>query len=525
LLYLFEDYALDTERRELRRGRDLVAIEPKVFDLLAFVIENRQRVVSRDDLISQVWDGRIVSESALARCIYGVRSAIGDDGEAQRLMKTIHRKGLRFVGVVREERQPSEVAEVDAKPEKPALLRLPDKPSIAVLAFTNMNGDPGQDYFSDGITDDIITGLSRFSELFVIARNSSFQYKGKSLDIRQVGRELGVRYVLEGSIRRAGDRVRISAQLIDAVTGAHRWAERYDRELKDVFAVQDDVSRAIVAILVAHVNKAEIERTINKAPETWQAYDYFLQAADTRASFVSSWKVAELYEARRLLEQSIAIDPNYARAYAGLAQNHITAWLMALDEDHLNPACLDRACHLARKAVQLDPNLPEAHAALGFVLGRRREHEAAVAEFERAMALNPNFTDWRLGDVLMFAGDSARAIEAGERHMRLDPFYAPIAPLSLGLAHFMLRQYAQALPLMRECASRAPNFRAAHVFLAATHAQLGNIEQAAAEAAEVLRIEPKYTIEGTQARLTPFKRPEDAEHFFGGLRKAGLPER
>jgi TolB-like protein len=232
LLYLFEDCGLDTERRELRRDQALVAIEPKVFDLLAFVIEHRQRVVSRDDLIARVWDGRIVSESALARCISEARSAIGDDGEAQRLIKTLPRKGLRFVGAVREERQSSGAAEADARPEKPAPLPLPDKPSIAVLAFTNMSGDPGQDYFSDGITEDIITGLSRFSELFVIARNSSFQYKGKSPDIRQVGRELGVRYVLEGSIRRAGDRVRISAQLVDAVSGAHRWAERYDPRLR-----------------------------------------------------------------------------------------------------------------------------------------------------------------------------------------------------------------------------------------------------------------------------------------------------
>jgi adenylate cyclase len=197
---------------------------------------------------------------------------------------------------------------------------------------------------------------------------------------------------------------------------------------------------------------------------------------------------------------------------------------MSLDGDHLNPACLDRACHLARKAVQLDPNLPEARAALGIALSRRGEHEAAVAEFERAMALNHNFTDWIFANVLVYAGDPVRAIEVGERHMRLDPFYPPITPGSRGLAHYMLRQYSQALPLLRECASRAPNFRAAHVYLAATYAQLGNIEQAAAEAAEVLRIEPKYTI-GTQARLTPFKRPEDAEHFFDGLRKAGLPER
>src|SRR5262245_42399124 len=317
--YLFEDYALDTERRELRRGDASVAIQPKIFDLLAYVIDNRQRVVSRDDLIAQVWDGRIVSESALARCINGARSAIGDSGEAQRLIKTLPGKGLRFVGVVREERQPSEVGEADPKPEKPAPLPLPDKPSIAVLAFTNMSGDPSQEYFSDGITEDIITGLSRFSELFVIARNSSFQYKGKSPDIRQVGRELGVRYVLEGSIRRAGDRVRISAQLIDAVTGAHLWGERYDRELKDVFAVQDEVSRAIVAILVAHVNKAEAERTLLKPPETWQAYDLFLRASDILRAMWSSFNVADLYEARRLLERSIALDPHYARAYAELA--------------------------------------------------------------------------------------------------------------------------------------------------------------------------------------------------------------
>ena len=265
MLYLFEDYALDTERRELRRGQAPVAIQPKVFDLLAFVIENRQRVVSRDDLIAQVWDGRIVSESALARCISEARSAIGDDGEAQRLIKTLPRKGLRFVGAVREERQPSGVAEADAKPGKPATdLSLPDRPSIAVLPFDNVSGDKDQDYFCDGITEDIITELSRFSELFVIARNSSFQYKGKAVDVREVGRELGVRYVLQGSIRREGGRVRISVQLADAATGAHRWAERYDRQLEDVFAVQDEVARTIVAILAAHVNKAEIERTINK---------------------------------------------------------------------------------------------------------------------------------------------------------------------------------------------------------------------------------------------------------------------
>jgi adenylate cyclase len=528
LLYLFEDYALDTRTRELRRGEALVAIEPKAFDLLAYLIENRQRVVSKDDLIAQVWGGRIVSDSSLFTRINMARSAVGDNGEAQRLIKTIQRKGLRFVGVVREEQAPPGLAGASAvEAEKPVpALALPDRPSIAVLPFDNVSGDREQDYFCDGISEDIITELSRFSELFVIARNSSFQYKGKAVDVRQVGRDLGVRYVLQGSIRRGGDRVRISVQLADAVTGAHRWAERYDRQLEDVFAVQDEMARTIVAILPAHVTRAEIERTFNKPPATWQAYDYYLRAADAYASFLSSFKAAELYEVRHVLEQSIAIDPNYARAHARLAWTHFTSWINALDGDYLNPAALGRAYELARRAVQLDPNLPPARAELGRILAYRGDHDAAVAEFEKAMMLNPNFTDWRFAEALVLAGDPVRAIEAAERHMRFDPFYAPLAPLWLGAAQYLLKKYSEALPQLRECVSRAPNLRGGHVWLATIYAQLGNIEQARAEAAEVLRIEPKWTIEGTQAtRMSCYKRTEHVEHILDGLRKAGLPER
>ena len=275
-----------------------------------------------------------------------------------------------------------------------------------------MSGDPEQEYFSDGITEDIITELSRFSELFVIARNSSFRYKGRSPDIRQVGRELGVRYVLEGSIRRAGDRVRIGAQLIDAVTGAQRWGERYDRELKDIFAVQDEVSRTIVSILVVHVNKAEAERTLLKPPATWQAYDFLMRASDV-------WSMRDaadlhegqhlLYEARRLLDRSIALDPNYARAHALLSQTHLAAWVQPLGEDHLNPVALERAQRFARKSLQLGPDLPIAHAQLGRVLTFEGQHEQAIAEFEKAVALNPNFTDWWFGMALMRAGEPSES--------------------------------------------------------------------------------------------------------------------
>jgi TolB-like protein len=313
LLYLFEDYALDTERRELHRGADLVAIEPKVFDLLAHVIENRRRVVSRDDLLAQVWDGRIVSESALASCINAARRAIGDSGEKQRLIKTLPRKGVRFVGKVREEPKPAEETSPEASLQK-APLPLPERPSIAALPFTNLSGDKEQEYFSDGITEDIITELSRFSELFVIARNSSFQYKGKSIDVRQVGRELGVRYVLEGSIRRAGDRVRISAQLVDAVTGAHRWAERYDRKLEDAFGPTSwSAPRHDPRRMSAGRNNAQ-----------GQPFNSLRHAITISALMLMARSVIACKLTRRGVSCSdAAIDPDNARSYALLANTYV----------------------------------------------------------------------------------------------------------------------------------------------------------------------------------------------------------
>ena len=269
---------------------------------------------------------------------------------------------------------------LDDAPARPPLA-LPDKPSVAVLAFENMSGDPEQEYFADGISDDIITELSRFSDLFVIARNSSFRYKGKAVDLRQVGRELGVRYALEGSVRRGGDRVRINAQLTDAGTGIHRWAERYDQELKDVFAIQDNVARTIAAILVAHVNRAESERTLLKPPSTWQAYDHFMRAAAAWVSFQSSWQLRDLVEARRHLADSLSIDPKYARCYAMLASTHRVAWLNPLNDEYLNPAALDQAIKLARTAIEPDPGRVHPQARLRRSYCRRRKGDRAKPHF------------------------------------------------------------------------------------------------------------------------------------------------
>jgi adenylate cyclase len=407
--------------------------------------------------------------------------------------------------------------------QRPALA-LPDKPSIAVLPFQNLSADPEQEYFADGIVEDITMALSRFGELFVIARNSSFQYKGKATDVRDIGRDLGVRYLLEGSVRRAGPGLRITAQLIDAITGGHCWAERYDRKLEEVFAVQDEVVATIVAILAAHVRKAEAERARTSPPNNWRAYDYYLQAAEAFTSFVTSFSVEAIYEARRLLQLSLAIDPNYARSYALLANTHDATYVNRLDGDCLNPATLDLALELARKAVQLDPNLPEAHAILGFELTFKHRHDASMASVEKALALNPNYTDWRFGYPLVLSGHSRRAIDVLKAHMRLDPFHPPFGLLLLGLAHFMLKEYPQALSVLRDYVSRVPQLPWGHLYLAMTHARSGQVEEAREEIAEVLRIDPNVTIAGTARTLTTFKHAKDDKHFYDALRKAGLPE-
>src|SRR5215831_11824902 len=317
-----------------------------------------------------------------------------------------------------------------------------DRPSVAVLPFTNLSGDRQQDYFSDGMTEDITTELSRFSELVVIARNSAFQYKGKAVDIQQVGRELGARYVLEGSVRRSGDHVRIAAQLIDAMTGAHRRAERYDRKVHDAFAVQDEMACTIVATLAAHVNRAEAERALLKPPAAWEAYEYYLRGAEAYFLHLTRRTKASLYDARRLLEQSLAIDPDYARAAAMLARTHFQAYFEPYDGDYLSPAALDSALELSEAAVRLDPRLPPARAQLGHVLLYKRQHDAGIAEFERALALTPNSIDHRFGWALMHVGEPARAIEVLEAGMRFDPFAPPFLSSGImGVANYMLKRY------------------------------------------------------------------------------------
>ncbi len=318
----FDNCALDTNLRELRRDGELVAMQPQVFDLLLHLLKHRDHVVSRDDLIAMVWGGRIVSDSTLDSRINAARNAVGDNGNAQRLIRTIPRKGVRFVGAVSEQLNGAHLtatpAEAAAEPA-PRPLALPDRPAIAVPPFDNMSGDLEQEYFSDGITEDIITALSKLRWFFVIARNSSFTYKGKAVHLKQVAAELGVRYVVEGSVRKSGDRVRITAQLNDTATGSHIWAEHYDRDLVDVFAVQDEITDAIVTAIEPQIYAAENFRSRRKPPNSMDAWDLVMRALSHH------WRVTrnDSAAAQTLLEQAIAIDPNYGQALSLSATNQM----------------------------------------------------------------------------------------------------------------------------------------------------------------------------------------------------------
>ena len=307
--YLFDEYALDTACRELRRGTNPVAIEPQVFDLLVHLIRHRDRVVSKDELLTSIWHGRAISESALFNRINAVRSAIGDTGERQRLIKTLPRRGLRFIGAVREE----ECSPAESGPQKLSP-GIGNKPSIAVLPFANLSGDPEQDYFIDGIVEDIITALSRNRAFFVIARNSSFTYKGKPIDTKQVARELGVRYVLEGSVRRSGNRVRVTGQLIEAVSGHHLWADRFDGDLVDIFDLQDQLVTRVVGAIAPQLEKAEIDRAKRELTSNPAAYDFYLRGL---ASW-NRWSRADNAKALKLFYAAIDKDPEFATPY-GLA--------------------------------------------------------------------------------------------------------------------------------------------------------------------------------------------------------------
>jgi TolB-like protein len=516
LRYCFEEFAFDIDRRELHRGAEVVSITPQVFDLLEYLIRNRERVVSKDELINAVWNGRIVSDAALTTRLNAVRAAIGDTGEEQRLIKTLPRKGFRFVGQVRETR---EVADPNPRDAPESALALPDKPSIAVLPFENMSGDPEQEYFADGMVEEIISALSRFKWLFVIARNSCFTFKGKAADVREVGRRLGVRYVLEGSVRKSAGKVRIAGQLIDAVTGAHLWADRFERDLTDVFALQDEVTAAVVSAIQPKLLQTEIAMATRRRPENLTAYDFYLRA--TQQFYLMTRE--GLAEAIRLAHRALELDPRFGlvAALAGACHMDNVALGYAIDRQFERK----EAVRLLRLALSLDDSDPETLAfacvTLAFLTG---DFQSSIEMADRAVALNPNsFNAWHnRGWVHIFAGLPEEAVRSFERAIRVSPVDPLLHLLFHGMAQAFieLRRFDEAIVAGKKAQRQNPSYSAACWCLASAFAHLGRDAEAREATARLLEVDPAFTISARIGR----GRQSNAKLLTEGLRKAGLPE-
>lgn len=523
MLYVFEDIALDVDRRELRRANALVPIEPKVFDLLVYVIRNRDRVVEKDDLIAALWEGRVVSDSALTTCINAARTVIGDSGDAQRLIKTLPRRGIRFVGTVREEGKPSGLTATAIVADSPGSgLALPDKPSIAVLPFTNMSGDPEQEYFADGMAEEIITALSRCQWLFVIARNSSFTYKGRPVDIRQVGRELGVRYVLEGSVRRGGNRMRFTGQLIETTSGAHIWADRFDGEMSDVFDLQDRITENVVAAIEPRLQLAEIDRLKRKSAANLDAYDHLLRAQQLEYEFTDESLNAAIDHCRKALD----VDPTYAPAMALAAycygERRFQGWtkdIAAENSDGLR--FMSQAIELGK----FDPTVLWMCALAQWQLGLNTQRASELSY--RSLDTNPNSAIARTiaGWIEAYSGQYAKGKELLGRAQRLSPRdpRAWFTASGMAIANLGEGKFEEGAAWARKALSQNARYTVAMRLLAANLANLGQVAPAKEAVAGFLRIEPDLTMAKLRARLM-FMNEGLWGNLSRGLRLGGLPE-
>jgi TolB-like protein/tetratricopeptide (TPR) repeat protein len=512
LTFRFGDYALDADRRELTRCGTPVAVEPQVFDLLLHLVQNRDRVVSKDDLLGAVWGGRIVSESTLTSRINAARSAVGDTGAKQELIRTVARKGFRFVG---------QVVEQGAGAEPAPQLVLPDRPSIAVLPFTNLSGDPEQSYFIDGIAEEIIIALSRLRWFFVIARQSSFAYRHKGIDAKQIARELGVRYVLMGSVRRAGDRIRVSAQLIEGSSGNNVWARSFDRTVSDVFAVQDEITQTIVGAIEPELGRAERDRARVKPRDSldaWSIYQHgmFHLYRCTRE---------DLIEARKYFREAAAIDAELGPAYSGEAETYYYEVVYGFAAS--NDANREKAIGPARRAVTLDAEDAGAHCTLGRIHYLRREYPQAVSELTTALTLNPSLAlaHYGLGAALVFSGRPEEAIPHLESAIRLSPHDPVMGSFLVRLAdvRYFLVDYEGAVAFALKALGQ-PNFQwSRYTVLIAALGQLGRHDEAQRHLAELEREGRDLSIEFVR-KTHLFGKPEMMDRYCEGLRKAGVAE-
>jgi TolB-like protein len=516
----FGPFSLDADAGMLFCGSDPVVLGQRAVALLRALLERRGELVSKDALITAAWPGLAVEDSNLTVQMAALRRALEERAGGANWIETLPRRGYRYIGPAVAGHPAAEASPwtaADANPASPAL-SLPDKPSIAVLAFQNMSGDPEQDYFADGMVDDVITGLSRIKWLFVIARNSTFAYKGRAVDVKQIGRELGVRYVLEGSLRKTADRVRITAQLIDAATGAHVWAERYDRKSDDIFALQDEIALSVVSTIEPSLRRAEVERVRRKRPDSLGAYDLVLRAQ----SDVYSGMPDRATKALVVLERALALDSSYALAHGFAAMCHHNLFLRAGLHEQNRAASMRHA----RAAILHGQDDALALTFAGFSIGMDgHEPAAAFAAFEAALAVSPSSAlTYILGSVIFgWTGEAERAIEWSERALRLSPFdpWAFAAFHALMLGHFLRGRYQEAVAAAYKAVQSNPAHSISYMLLAAPLAKLGRLEEAKAAAARVLELQPAFRY-GRQFAGVDCA-PALAASLGEALRTVGLP--
>lgn len=570
--YRFGEYELDLILHEIRRGGLVCSVEPQVYDLLFYLIENRDRLVDKDELNRHIWKGRFVTDASLSTCVKLARQVIGDNGKRQDYIRTVPRLGFRFVGkvdVLELKEGSVEQIHVDAKSSAikviPRLGKLswkkhvtaaivvaviiasggvwqrqlaiskavdtaeiayllPAKPSIAILPFENLSADPEHAFFADGMAEDIITDLSKIDGLFVIARNSSFSYRGKGVEIGKIARELNVRYVLEGSVRRDGDQVRINAQLIDATNSSHIWAERFDGDLSNIFALQDGVTERVVEALKLTLSDKERARVKRKPTSIPQAYELYLKARDA----VRTFKAHNLKVALSLYEKAINLDPAFAQAYSGdawtsaLIWNENKHWIMPRD------VALKRAKQSATRALALDPDNATPHRIFAYIHLHQSQYAKAIQSAKLAVDMGPNdaANHMSLAYSLVVSGEPFSASTSLETGLSLEPRPLPHQKMVIGWTWFRLRQYEKAIETFTAAREEKPELNPVWISLplAASYAYLGQQKKAEAEVRRAQGAWHTVNYSFYRPWLKFLRRKEDIEHHIEGLRRAGVPK-
>jgi TolB-like protein len=524
LRYFFEEYAFDTDRRELHRGADLVSIAPQVFDLLDYLIRNRERLVTKDDLINAVWNGRIVSDAALTTRLNAARSAIGDTGDRQRLIKILQRKGFRFVGTVQEMQRraiaPVSSAQNDDTVQRPLS---PPRLSIVVLPFANLSGDSQQDYFVDGITESLTTDLSRVGGSFVIGRHTAFTYKGESANLKEIGQELGVRYVLEGSVQRSERRLRVNVQLVDAETGAHLWADRFDKPVADLFDMQDEIVSRLANTLHAQLTEQEARRS-ERSPHP-NSMDFYFQG---KTWLYKGWTPEYLAKARRLFERALALDPNNVEAMLWTAVVDLVVGAAHMS-DHKATLVASAEATLI-KVLSIAPNHAVAHLYMATALMATNRVAQGIAECERALELDRNLAEAhaQIGMGKFYLGRGAEIEAHMNEAFRLSPrdIFAFDWLMMVGLAKLQLTADAEAVMWFRRSVEANRNYPLAHFALGAALALLGSQEEARAATKAGLALDPSFTIRRFRLNAQGDNPTYLAkrERVSEGMRIAGVPE-